>query len=198
MGLRGGREMTESEIWKDVVGYEGYYKVSNKGNVFSVERKNSRGAKCGRRTLKPVYDKEGYPRRDLYKNGKSKTKRIHRLVAEAFIPNPESLPQINHRDEVKDNNNVENLEWCTNKYNSNHGTRNERLAQSRSKRVKAVNVETGEVLTFSSIMEAGCKGYHGGNVSSACRGVYKSGNTGKLIGDGRTYKGHRWYYEEVK
>ena len=142
--------MTESEIWKDVVGFEGLYKVSNKGNVYSVRRRDSRGIKCGGRRLKPTHTRNGYLKVDLHNNGKRKTKHIHRLVTEAFIPNPESLPQINHIDEVKDNNNVENLEWCDSSYNINYGTRTERV----SKKVRALNVETGEVVTFNSTAEA--------------------------------------------
>ena len=183
--------MSESEVWKDITGYEGLYMISNKGNVYSVRRRDSRGIKCGGRILKPRYSGNGYLQVDLRNNGKRKTKYIHRLVTEAFIPNPESLPQINHIDEVKDNNNVENLEWCDSSYNINYGTRTERV----SKKVRAVNVETGEIVTFSSVKEAEKKGYY--NISQACRGAYKSGKTGKLIGgDGRTYKGHKWSYDE--
>ena len=178
--------MATSEVWKDVVGYEGIYQVSNKGNVYSVERTNSRGIEVGGRTLKPIYNK-GYNQVGLYKNGKMETKQVHRIVAEAFIINPNGFPQVNHKDEVKDNNNVENLEWCTSKHNVNHGTRIERITQKKSKKVMAVNVETGEVLTFNSITEAGRRGYSIGCVSLASRGVYYGGNL---------YKGYRWYYEE--
>ena len=187
--------MTESEVWKDVVGYEGIYKVSNKGNVRSVVRKDSIGRKCGGRKRKHSCDKWGYLKVNLYKNGKVKTRFIHRLVAEVFLPNPNNFPQVNHIDEIKDNNDVKNLEWCTSKHNANHGTRNERVAQAQSKKVRAINVKTGEALTFDSTREAGRKGYDQVAVSSACRGVYKSGTTGKLIGDGHTYRGHRWSYE---
>ena len=182
--------MTESEVWKDVVGFEGFYQISDKGNIYSVERRDSRGNKCGGRALRPVYNIDGYLQVNLYRNGVPKRKFIHRLVAEAFIPNTNGFPQVNHRDEVKDNNNVENLEWCTSKYNNNHGTRIERL----SKKVRAVDIKTGEVVTFNSTREAGRKGYRSSKVSMACRGVYRNAS-GKLIGDGRTYKGHRWSYE---
>ena len=187
--------MTESEVWKDIVGYDGLYKVSNKGNVYSVIRKDSRGVKHGGIILKPRYSGNGYLQVDLRNNGKRKTKYIHRLVTEAFIPNPESLPQINHIDEVKDNNNVENLEWCDSMYNNNYGTRLERL----SKKLRATNIKTGEVVTFNSRIEAGRKGYNTSAISKACRGTYKA-RTGKLVGgDGRTYKGYRWeYYKEEK
>ena len=176
--------MTESEVWRDVVGFEGLYKISNKGKLYSVERKNSRGRKCGGRTLKPSRDKNGYIRVTLCENSKLKNKFIHRLVAEAFVHNPNGYSEINHRDENKKNNCVENLEWCTRKYNMNHGTRTERFARSKSKKVKAVNVETGEVITFNSVKEARNKGYY--NISQACRGVYCSGHL---------YKGYKWSYE---
>ena len=187
--------MSEGEIWKDIKGYEGFYKVSNRGNVFSVERVYANGKKRDGLILKPSCDRGGYLRVDICKNGVRKIESIHRLVAEAFIPNPNGLPQVNHIDEVKDNNNVENLEWCTREHNINHGKRNEKASQKLSKKIRAVNVETDEVLTFSSVKEAVSKGYAHGAISESCRGVYKT-NDGKLIGDGRTYRGHRWYYEE--
>ena len=184
--------MSKDEVWRDVKGYEGQYQVSNKGNVRSVDRINHIGRRHSGRTLRSAYSADGYPQVALCKNGKMKTKYIHRLVAEAFIPNPNNSPQINHIDEVKDNNNVENLEWCTSKYNINHGTRNERV----SKKVRAVNIKNGEVLTFSSTSEAGRKGHNQSAVAAACKGVYKSPNGNLIGGDGRTYKGHRWYYIE--
>ena len=188
--------MTEQEIWKDVVGYEGLYKVSNEGNIYSVGRKDSRGIRCGGRTLRPVCDSYGYHCFNLSKNGVTKQKKVHRIVLEAFVPNPNNYPEVNHRDEDKTNNNVENLEWCTSEYNANYGTRNERSAQTQSKKVKAINIKTGEVITFNSAKETGNEGYDKGVVSKACRGVYKSHRTGKLIGgDGHTYKGHKWSYE---
>ena len=182
--------MSEGEVWKDVVGYDGRYKVSNKGNVYSVIRKDSRGVKRGGIILKPRYNRDGYLTVDLCKDGVPKRKSIHRLVAEVFIPNPNGLPQVNHIDEVKDNNNVDNLEWCTSEYNNSHGTRLERI----SKKVTGVNIKTGGVVTFYSTREAGRKGYP--SVDKACRGVYDDGNGNLIGGDGRTYRGHRWYYQE--
>ena len=181
--------MNESEVWKDVLGYEGLYKVSNKGNVYSVERRDSRGRKRGGFTLKPAYNGIGYLQVKLHKNGIGVNYSVHRIVAEVFIPNPNNYLEINHKDENKTNNNAENLEWCTRTYNINHGKRNKKVSQKLSKKVKAVNVETGEVLTFDSTQEAGKKGYSYGGVSEACRGTYYT--TGHL------YKGHRWAYEEV-
>ena len=183
--------MTESEIWKDVAGYEGFYQVSNKGNVRSVERKDSIGRKCGGRILKPINNRRGYLRVILWKNGKYKTNFIHRLVAEAFVPNPDNLPQVNHLDEVKTNNELSNLEWCDSKHNVNYGTRNDRAAQAQSKKVRAVNAKTGEVVTFNSTVEAGRKGYNQNNVARACRGTYN-------VGGGNLYRNHRWYYDVVE
>ena len=179
--------MSEGEIWRDITGYEGLYKVSDRGNIYSVRRLNSRGNKCGGRVLTPTYNENGYLIVGLCKNGIKKSKRVHRLVAEAFVPNHNSYLEINHKDENKINNHVKNLEWCTREHNVNHGKRNKKVSQKLSKKVKAVNVETGEVITFNSTREAGNKGYDKGNISRASRGVYYGGNL---------YKGHRWYYIE--
>ena len=179
--------MSKDEVWKDVLDFEGLYKVSDKGNIYSMERKNSIGKKCGGRMLRPSYHTNGYLQVDLRKDGIRISKLIHRLVAEAFIPNTNSHLEINHKDENKTNNNVENLEWCTREYNMNHGTRNARASQTQSKKVKAINIKTGEVLAFNSGKEAKSKGgYSRGCVSQACQGIYCGGNI---------YRGHRWSYE---
>ena len=186
--------MTENEIWKDVVGYEGYYQVSNKGSVRSLERIDNIGRKHRGRTLR-LLNHNGYRYIRLSKNGVTKTYIVHRLVAEAFIPNPKGLLEINHIDEDKINNNIENLEWCTRKHNVNHGTRTEKAIKKLSKKIKAVHIKTGEVLTFDSTQDAGSKGFNGGGVAQACNGTYKSSNGHLVGGDGRTYRGHRWSYE---
>ena len=121
--------MTE-EIWKPVVGYEGLYEVSSYGRVRSLDRyvKYSNGPihLHKGRILNPGKEKVGYLVVPLSCNGKLHLKKIHILVAEAFIPNPDNLPQVNHKDENKTNNNVDNLEWCTAKYNMNYGSIQER------------------------------------------------------------------------
>lgn len=99
------------EEWRPVVGYEGLYEVSNTGQV-----RNYRG-----KLLRPGLNHNGYLKCVLCKKGKTKTIYIHRLVAQVFIPNPDNLPEVNHKDEVKSNNCVENLEWCNRKYNCNYG-----------------------------------------------------------------------------
>ena len=107
----------EKEIWKDVLHYEGLYQISNLGRVWSVYKQD----------FKVPHTKDnGYQFVQLYKNGKMRNEHLHRLVALTFIPNPNNLPQVNHKDEDKTNNTVGNLEWCDVKYNNNYGTSQER------------------------------------------------------------------------
>ena len=145
---------------------EGYpdYMVSSDGKVWSL--------KYGRmKELKPETNTRGYLQVGLCNNGQLTFKLVHRLVAEAFIPNPDNLPQVNHKDEDKTNNSVENLEWCTAEYNSNFGTRNEKVAKALSKAV--VCVETGEV--YPSTHEASRKtGVNQRNICSCCNGKRQS------------------------
>ena len=128
--------MTE-EIWRPVVGYEGLYEVSSYGRVRSLDRYVKCDYESYRlhkgKVLSPAKDRYGYLYVVLSCNGKHKTITVHRLVAQAFIPNPDDLPIINHKDEDKLNNCVENLEWCTAKYNMNYGTRNIRIRETAIK-----------------------------------------------------------------
>lgn len=124
------------EIWKDIDGYVGIYQVSNIGNVRSLQREEFKCRQGYRvrkgRELKPTQDEKGYLMVGLNKDGKRIMRRVHRLVATAFIPNHDNLPQVNHKDENKHNNHVENLEWCTASYNINYGHGN----SSRSNTLK--------------------------------------------------------------
>lgn len=115
------------EIWRDITGYEGLYQVSNKGKIKSLHYGKEK-------ILKPRKVKKGYLSISLHKDNKSRSFRVHRLVGKEFIPNPYNLPQINHIDEIKTNNCVENLEWCSAEYNDNYGTRNERISKSKRKK----------------------------------------------------------------
>lgn len=119
------------EIWRDIADFEGLYQVSNLGRVKSKNYRHTTGQE---RVLKPVKDRYGYLRVDLCKDGKVKNMKVHRLVAQAFIPNPNNWPQVNHRDEIKSNNSVENLEWVTASYNTNYGTRIERVIATHNTR----------------------------------------------------------------
>lgn len=109
------------EIWKSIKGYEGLYEISNFGNVKSL-RNN--------KILKTIGSE--YKQVRIYKNKIPKTIAIHRLVADAFIKNPNNYLCVNHKDENKMNNSVDNLEWCTKKYNCNYGKRNEKMSKSKS------------------------------------------------------------------
>lgn len=126
------------EEWRPVVGYEGLYEVSNTGQVRSVDRYyiNSLGKRffLKGKILSLSDNGRGYLKTVLKKDNKESTKYIHRLVAEAFILNVDGLPAVNHKDEDKTNNNVENLEWCDNRYNDNYGTRNKRVIETKIER----------------------------------------------------------------
>lgn len=160
------------EIWKPVtVDGEIYesYEVSNMGRVRSLNYRRTGKIQV----LKPSTNKDGYLQVGLCKDGKQKKCVVHRLVAYAFIENenPTEKTDVNHLNEIKDDNRVENLEWCTKKYNNNHGTHNERMAKAKSKKIRCV--ETGEV--FESIIEAERKtGLVYSGICECCNGKRKT------------------------
>lgn len=162
--------MKECEIWKDVKDYEGLYQVSNLGRVKSLGNDKTRKEKILK--LKNV---RGYLLIKLCKDGKQKFFAVHRLVAQHFIPNSLNLPEINHKDENKENNCLENLEWCDRTYNINYGTRNERVAEKRSKNVYQYDISGNFIREWKSAYEIqreiGCSQ---GNISDCCRGKRKS------------------------
>lgn len=120
-----------SEIWKSIPDYEGLYEVSNYGRVRSVYRY--------KRILKPMISNSGYERVDLFKNKNRKQFSVHRLVALTFIDNPEGKKIVNHKDENKLNNHINNLEWVTNKENCQYGTAIERRTEHFNYKVRKVN-----------------------------------------------------------
>lgn len=154
-----------NEIWKDVKDYEELYQVSNLGRVKRV---------TSGRILKGSKQTPGYLRVDLYKNGSKSKKLIHRLVAEAFIPNSENKSQVNHIDENKTNNMVSNLEWMTAKENLNHGTRNKRSSKTKSIPIIATNLKTGKSKEFYGSNECARQlNLNQGNITKVLKGRYK-------------------------
>ena len=153
------------EIWKDIKDYEGLYQVSNLGRVKRITTG---------RVLKPLKHANGYLMVKLSKNSIVYTKTVHRLVAEAFIPNPEHKSEINHIDENKTNNSLDNLEWMTRKENINHGTRTERMSKTQSIPIIATNIKTGESKEFYGARECARQlGLTHGNITSVLKGRYK-------------------------
>lgn len=138
-----------NETWLPVVGYEGYYEVSNTGKIKSLNRiimrKNGHPQTVREREIKQSIDKTtGYYIVALCKNGQQISYYVHRLVALSFIPNPYNLPYVNHKDENKLNNNIDNLEWCTPTHNANWGTAQERHSQTRSTPIIMCDTKTHE------------------------------------------------------
>ena len=179
----------EKEIWRNISGCPDY-QVSNLGRVKSMERK-VKGKFGSIRTLKekilkPRKNRYNYLQVFLCKEGNGKNMYIHRLVCDAFIPNPYNLPEINHKDENPLNNNVENLEYCDRLYNCNYGNRNNRISKSNTngKKSKAVIcLETG--LIYSSTREIQRQsGFKQSSISQCCNGKRK------------TCGGYHWKYVE--
>ena len=182
--------MTDIEIWKTAVYdgeiYEGLYKVSNLGRILSLNYKNT-----GKPDLmNPSDNGDGYLQVHLSKNRKTKTCKVHRLVAETFLPNPENKPCINHKiegDEGKSMNFVffnedgtidkekSTIEWATYEENINYATHNERSAKTRtngirSKRVLQLSLDGELIREWESTQECGRNGFNQGNVAACCRG----------------------------
>ena len=186
------------EEWKDVKSYEGYYMVSNLGNVKSLNYKHTGKEKI----LKPSKNRCGYLKVGLCKDGKRKNYYVHRLVAAVFCANPLNYNVVNHKDENKLNNNANNLEWCTQKYNSNYGTGTEKIAEKLrgrkrlkesvekgaekvSKPVYSVNKESGLIMWWQSIIEASRQlGISNCNICACLKGRLKSCG------------GHYWFYAD--
>ena len=127
---------------KDIKGYEGLYAVTSCGRVWSYRKK---------RFLTPQDAGKGYVQVKLYKDGVNKYAYVYRLVAQAYIPNPENLPEVNHKDERKDHNYLQNLEWCSRSYNTHYGTGNDRRIEKRKRPVYCVELNQ----VFDSIKSAG-------------------------------------------
>lgn len=160
--------MNTEEIWKDIKDYEGLYQVSSKGRVKSFHKGQEK-------IIKSYSSEDKYILVHLYKNHKMKMFLVHRLVAIAFIPNTENLPEVNHRDEDKSNNCVENLEWCDRRYNINYGERNKKVSESQSKKIDQYTKTGDFVRTWNSIIEVErTLGIAHQHISKCCRGRLKS------------------------
>ena len=175
-------------VWKDIPGYPGY-QVSDDGYLRSLPDIDYRGRFMPGFILSASISDNGYPRVAI----KGKGLKVHRAVALAFIPNPDNLPQVNHKNGVKTDNRVGNLEWCTNSQNQIHryqvlgkpgGLTGKRGAMCKnSKRVRATSVTTGAVSVYASGQEAAREmGVDGSGISQAARGLI------------RAYKGYHWAY----
>lgn len=172
--------MNNEEIWKDIEGYDGVYQVSDKGRVKSLSIGKEK-------ILKPKRNTKGYLQVALYKNVETKWCYLHRLVAQSFLSNPNNLPQINHKNEDKNDNRVENLEWCSSKYNSNYGTRIQRFVEKKSKSVLQFDKEGNFIREWSSIIAVKNElGIDQSAITQCCKNKRKS--AGKFV----------WRYKERK
>lgn len=181
------------EEWRDIPDYEGLYQVSNMGRIKSLDRRIKRTSTTKRNwkgRIMKLAETRGYYTIQLSKNGKVKIHGVHRLVAFAFIENPNNYPVINHKDENPLNNHVDNLEWCTYSYNNSYGTRTKRaikkFKKKMSKKVYQYTLNGDLIRTWQSAMEAGRNGYNSGNIASCC------------LGNRKTHKGFMWSYTNLE
>ena len=183
------------EQWKDIEGYDGIYQVSNLGRVRSLDRTYIRKngmPHTSKGCVMSLYDsKDGYKAIRLRTPEGRKTFRVHRLVAQAFIENPDNLPLINHKDENKKNNIVDNLEWCSNEYNINYGTTIQRLSDKHknhpnlSKPIEQYSMDGHFINSYPSAAEAERQtGILAVNIASCCKGIYSQSG------------GYVWKYKE--
>ena len=159
----------KGEIWKDIEGYEGLYQVSNMGRVRSVERtvRNGKGYRIiPEKILKPYDNGHGYLQVKLHKDGNKKQPLVHVLVATAFLGNADNLPEVNHKDENKYNNCIENLEYCSRQYN---------MEYSLAKAIIGIDKVSGLIVEFPSAYEASRQtGITRSHICECCNGKAKS------------------------
>lgn len=166
------------ENWKDIEGYPNY-QVSNLGRVKSLGNNKTRKEKI----LKSGKNNKGYLKVILYKEGKIKNYRVHRLVAQAFLDNPNNLSEVNHKDEDKTNNRVENLEWCTHQYNNNYGTHNEKVVKTLSIPILQFSLDGEFIKKWDSATQVERElGFYQSSITKCCKGKQK------------TCGGYKWYY----
>jgi len=163
------------EEWRKIKGFEDY-EISNLGRVKSL--------KYGKeKIMKPAKDKDRYLYVHLYQNKKTKCYRVHRLVAQAFLLNPNNYPDINHKDEDKTNNCVSNIEYCSKSYNNSYGTRTERASKAKSIPVVQTDMENNYINVYQSARQVQRElGFNKSNIARCCKG-----KTNKV-------NGYKWYY----
>ena len=166
------------EIWKDIKGYEGLYQVSNMGNVRSLMYNKHK-------ILKPHKTENGYLQVFLYKDKKRSVFLLHRIVAKAFLPNNNNLPQLNHINEIKSDNRLENLEWCDNSYNNKYGSISKRRKEKLGKQVIQFSMDGDFIHKWDSLADIKKEiGIERSNIYNCCIGKYqKSG-------------GYKWGYAD--
>lgn len=163
------------EIWKPVKNFEGLYEISNVGNIKSLLFNREK-------ILKPAINSSGYYSIVLYKNKIKSSHTIHRLVADAFIENKYNCPLINHKNEIKTDNNVSNLEWCDVKYNNNFGTRNSKISNSLSNKIIQLDKNGNVVNIFKNSVSAKEFGFDHSSIIKCCHGKRN------------THKGYAWRF----
>lgn len=164
--------------WKSVVGFEEHYLVSDSGQIWSLRR---------HKALKPKIDRYGYEVVGLSANGKLHHRTIHRLVARAFIPNPNNLPTVNHINEDKTDNRVSNLEWASIADNDNHGTRNERMANTKCRLPVEQIFPDGTMVRYKGVKDAYRKtGVNRCSIALCCKNIRK------------TAGGYKWRYTDER
>ena len=182
------KDKHDLEVYAPIDGFPDYL-VTSYGRVFSLKHGKLK-------ELKQAKNKQGYLVVCLCKNNKKINKRVHRLVAQSFIPNPNNKQQVNHIDENKENNNVSNLEWMTHKENNDYGTRNQRISKAISgeksymfgkesiNRKKVLRYKNEEIKIYSCIKDVEKDGFNPSHISDCCKGKRKS------------HKGYQWFYLE--
>lgn len=172
-----------NEIWKDVEGFEGFYQVSNYGRIKSF-RESNRFYGQTEHLLSPTVTANGYESVTLYISPKERHKfLVHRLVAQTFIPNPNNYDAVNHKDENKRNNHVDNLEWCTLSYNNSYGTARIRHSITSGTPVQQLTLEGYPLAIYNSV-----------HIASQITGIPKHGIKECCSGKTKSSNGYIWKY----
>ena len=174
------------EVWKDITGYEGLYQVSSLGRVKSLERFKLDGRRCAERIMKPSADLGGYLSCELCNDGRGKRFLIHRLVAEAFLQNPDNKREVNHINGIKSDNSIENLEWSTSSENTIHAYRHG-LEVKPTRAVLQFDLQGNFIREWASAQEAApSTGTYKSNICHCCKGRLKHAG------------GYIWKYKEAE